>query len=127
MRALPGALERHLDIDPHIDIATQEGAAGLRAALEPDRPVRGVNVRGEDVVGPDVDRLGRRGQTAARAVDPGDMEEALNAASSIGDDRLQKQSQGYVVPESFTHGSSAQRVESFRRGFQSGDVKQCGL
>jgi len=60
-------------------------------------------------------------------VESGDMEEALNAASAIGDDRLQKQAQGYVVPESFTHGSSAQRVDAFRRGFQSGDLKQCGM
>ncbi|HEX6557878.1 MAG TPA: neutral zinc metallopeptidase [Longimicrobiales bacterium] len=60
-------------------------------------------------------------------LEPGDMEEALNAASSIGDDRIQKQTQGHVVPESFTHGSSAQRVESFRRGFESGDPKACGL
>jgi hypothetical protein len=62
-----------------------------------------------------------------RILDPGDMEEALNAASAIGDDRLQQQSQGVVVPESFTHGSSAQRVQAFRRGFESGDLKQCGV
>lgn len=60
-------------------------------------------------------------------VDPGDLEEALNAASAIGDDRLQKQAQGYVVPESFTHGTSAQRTASFKRGFDTGDLKQCGL
>lgn len=60
-------------------------------------------------------------------VDPGDMEEALAAASAIGDDRLQKQTQGYVVPESFTHGSSAQRVAAFRAGYESGDLKQCGI
>ena len=58
-------------------------------------------------------------------IDPGDMEEALGAAAAIGDDRLQKQSQGQVVPESFTHGSSAQRVAAFRTGFQSGDVNAC--
>lgn len=57
-------------------------------------------------------------------LDPGDIEEALNAASAIGDDRLQQQSQGYVVPDSFTHGSSAQRVQWFRRGFESGDLRQ---
>jgi predicted metalloprotease len=60
-------------------------------------------------------------------LEPGDMEEALNAASSIGDDRLQKQSQGYVMPETFTHGTSAQRVSAFRTGFESGDAKKCGL
>lgn len=60
-------------------------------------------------------------------VEMGDAEEALAAASAIGDDRLQKQSQGVVVPESFTHGSSAQRVQAFRAGYDSGDIKQCGM
>jgi predicted metalloprotease len=55
----------------------------------------------------------------------GDVEEALNAASAIGDDRLQKQSQGVVVPESFTHGTSEQRVRWFRRGLESGSVNSC--
>ncbi len=59
-----------------------------------------------------------------RILDEGDIEEALNAANAIGDDRLQKQGQGYVVPESFTHGTSAQRVRWFRKGFQTGDVSQ---
>jgi predicted metalloprotease len=58
-------------------------------------------------------------------IDNGDIEEALRAASSIGDDRLQKQAQGYVVPESFTHGSSAQRAEWFRRGITTGDPNSC--
>jgi len=58
-------------------------------------------------------------------LEQGDIEEGLNAASAIGDDRLQKQSRGYVAPESFTHGSSAQRVRWFKRGFESGDVKTC--
>jgi predicted metalloprotease len=57
-------------------------------------------------------------------LDPGDIEEALNAASAIGDDRLQEQAQGYVVPDSFTHGSSAQRYEWFRRGYESGDLRE---
>jgi uncharacterized protein len=57
-------------------------------------------------------------------VEPGDFEEALGAASAVGDDRLQRETQGYVVPDSFTHGSSAQRVEWFRRGFESGDIRQ---
>ncbi|HEX8245515.1 MAG TPA: neutral zinc metallopeptidase [Longimicrobium sp.] len=54
-----------------------------------------------------------------------DVETALNAASAIGDDKLQEEAQGRVVPESFTHGSSAQRVEWFSRGLQSGDINQC--
>ena len=58
-------------------------------------------------------------------LDPGDIEEALNAASKIGDDTLQKRSQGFAVPDSFTHGSSAQRVKWFRTGQQSGDPAAC--
>lgn len=58
-------------------------------------------------------------------LEPGDVEEALRAASSIGDDTLQRKSQGYVRPDAFTHGSSKQRVEWFRRGFGSGDIRQC--
>ncbi len=58
-------------------------------------------------------------------LEAGDIEEALNAASSIGDDRLQRQARGYVTPDSFTHGSSAQRVRWFKRGIQSGEPAQC--
>ncbi|MEO6668314.1 MAG: neutral zinc metallopeptidase [Ferruginibacter sp.] len=57
-------------------------------------------------------------------IDPGDIEEALTAANAIGDDRLQKQAQGYIVPESFTHGTSAQRVYWFKKGFKTGDLNQ---
>jgi uncharacterized protein len=66
-----------------------------------------------------------RAQESRQILERGDIEEALNAASSIGDDRLQQRSKGYVVPESFTHGSSAQRVQWFKRGIQTGDIKQC--
>jgi predicted metalloprotease len=58
-------------------------------------------------------------------LDPGDLEEALQAASQIGDDKLQMQSRGYVVPESFTHGSAAQRMQWFKQGFQSGSFEAC--
>lgn len=58
-------------------------------------------------------------------LEQGDIEEALNAASQIGDDTLQKRSQGSVVPESFTHGSSAQRVRWFKQGLGAGDLKAC--
>jgi len=58
-------------------------------------------------------------------LEQGDLESALNAAAAIGDDRLQKQTQGQVVPESFTHGTSEQRMRWFRRGYQSGDLRQC--
>jgi predicted metalloprotease len=62
-------------------------------------------------------------QRTKNILESGDVEEALNAANAIGDDTLQKQAQGYVVPDSFTHGSSAQRVRWFKRGLESGDVK----
>ncbi len=58
-------------------------------------------------------------------MESGDVEEALNTASAIGDDRLQKQSRGTVVPDSFTHGTSEQRVRWFRSGFESGDPNRC--
>lgn len=62
---------------------------------------------------------------ARHILEQGDVEEALNAANAIGDDRIQKRSQGYVVPDGFTHGSSQQRVRWFKRGLQSGDLRQC--
>jgi predicted metalloprotease len=58
-------------------------------------------------------------------LEEGDIEEGLNAAAAIGDDRLQRRSQGYVVPESFTHGSSEQRVRWFKRGMETGDMNSC--
>ena len=64
-------------------------------------------------------------QRARNMLEAGDLEEALNAASAIGDDRIQRESTGRVVPDSFTHGSSAQRVKWFRIGFESGDVAAC--
>lgn len=57
-------------------------------------------------------------------LEPGDIDEALNAANAIGDDMLQKRSQGHIVPESFTHGTSEQRISWFRKGYQSGDIRQ---
>lgn len=62
---------------------------------------------------------------ARQVLEAGDVEEALAAATAIGDDRLQKQGQGYAVPDSFTHGSSEQRVRWFRRGLESGQMAQC--
>jgi predicted metalloprotease len=64
-------------------------------------------------------------QRSRQILESGDIEEGLNAAAAIGDDRLQRQAQGRVVPESFTHGSSAQRVRWFKRGIETGDPGQC--
>ena len=58
-------------------------------------------------------------------LDPGDLEEGLRAASAVGDDAIQKMSQGYVVPDAFTHGSSEQRMKWFRRGLETGDPRKC--
>ena len=63
-------------------------------------------------------------QKMKNILQPGDLDEALRAAGSIGDDTLQKQAQGYVVPDSFTHGTSAQRIKWFRKGFDTGDITQ---
>jgi uncharacterized protein len=68
---------------------------------------------------------GNRADKTRRLLDPGDLEEALRAATAIGDDRLQREARGRVVPDSFTHGTSAQRVSWFRRGFESGDLARC--
>ena len=67
----------------------------------------------------------KRTDAAKGILEPGELEQALVAAAAIGDDRLQKQARGVVVPESFTHGSSEQRVRWFRRGFDSADPRQC--
>ena len=67
----------------------------------------------------------QRANAARQILESGDVEEALAAATAIGDDRLQKQSQGYVVPDTFTHGSSEQRVRWFKRGLEGGSLKQC--
>ncbi len=66
-----------------------------------------------------------RAQYQDLILEPGDVEEALNAANAIGDDTLQLESQGYVVPDSFTHGTSAERVAWFRKGMDSGQVSAC--
>ena len=68
---------------------------------------------------------GHHADRVRQVLEAGDVEEALGAASAIGDDRLQKQAQGHVTPDSFTHGSSEQRVRWFRRGLESGDMRSC--
>jgi predicted metalloprotease len=68
---------------------------------------------------------GKRADSMKHILEPGEMQQALDAASAIGDDRLQKQARGVAVPETFTHGSSAQRMRWFSRGFETGDPAQC--
>ena len=68
---------------------------------------------------------GYHADKAKQMLEQGDLEEALTAAAAIGDDRLQKQARGYVTPESFTHGSSAQRIKWFKKGMNSGDFNGC--
>jgi predicted metalloprotease len=68
---------------------------------------------------------GAHAQRQEGFIEPGDIEEGLEAAAAIGDDRLQRQSQGYVVPESFTHGTSEQRMSWFRRGLDTGELEAC--
>ena len=60
-----------------------------------------------------------------KRLESGDIEEGLNAASAIGDDMIQRRTQGHVVPDAFTHGSSAQRVSWFKRGFERGEMQAC--
>ncbi|GAC1605103.1 MAG: hypothetical protein NVS3B3_02360 [Aquirhabdus sp.] len=66
-----------------------------------------------------------RNQQRVNFLQAGDLEEAINAATQIGDDRLQQRARGYVVPDSFTHGTSAQRVRWFQTGFQQGRIEAC--
>jgi hypothetical protein len=68
---------------------------------------------------------GHHADQTEHRIEPGEVEQALTAAAAIGDDQLQKQSQGYAVPDTFTHGTSAQRVKWFTRGMTTGDLAQC--
>jgi predicted metalloprotease len=63
-------------------------------------------------------------QHMKNVIQPGDIDDAMNAANAIGDDRLQQESQGYVVPDSFTHGTSKQRMYWFKKGYETGDLNQ---
>jgi predicted metalloprotease len=92
--------------------AAMEGANGLSVQLE---------LQADCFAGV----WGNRSQAQLDWINQGDVDAALNAASSVGDDTLQKQARGYVVPDSFTHGSAAQRQRWFKTGFASGDIKSC--
>jgi len=105
-----------------LGISEQVQAAGRGA--KPER-INALSVRQELQADCFAGVWGYHANRARRLLDPGDLEEALQAASAIGDDRLQQQAQGYAVPDSFTHGSSAQRMHWFRAGFESGDIARC--
>jgi predicted metalloprotease len=66
----------------------------------------------------------RYAERVKQVVEAGDIDEAIRAAQAVGDDTLQRRSRGYVVPDSFTHGSAAQRVRWFRKGYETGDLRQ---
>ena len=106
-----------LGVSAQVDAARQrgqrmEGAGGLSVRLE---------LQADCLAGV----WANSAQKRLNWLEPGDIEEALNAANSIGDDRLQQQGQGRVVPDSFTHGTSAQRVRWFKTGFAQGQISQC--
>lgn len=110
------------EVGHHVQNVTgQLGSPGSRDTGPTSKAVR-VELQADCYAGVWANRS--RGQSNIQ-LEPGDIEEALNAAAAIGDDRLQKQTQGTVVPESFTHGSSEQRARWFGIGYQSGDIRRC--
>ena len=92
---------------------------------QPAAVVNGLSVRQELQADCFAGVWGHAAQSYSNMLEPGDLEEALQAAAAIGDDRLQRRGGGEVVPDSFTHGTSEQRVEWFKRGFESGDMGRC--
>lgn len=96
----------------------KSGPSGMRGETANQRSVR-VELQADFLAG-----VWAHYAQAKGIVEPGDIDEALRAASAIGDDRLQRESRGYVVPDSFTHGTSEQRSRWFRKGFETGDIRQ---
>jgi predicted metalloprotease len=149
----PGDQQVYLDLDFFREMATRFSAAGQFAqayviahevghhlqnvlgvmsqveqsarAGAPMQGVGGLSVRQELQADCFAGVWANHAQRNLNWLEEGDIEAALNAANQIGDDALQKQSRGHVVPDSFTHGSSAQRVRWFKTGFSSGDMKNC--
>ncbi|MBE7419472.1 MAG: neutral zinc metallopeptidase [Ideonella sp.] len=105
-----------LGITEKVDAARQRGSEAQANALS----VR-LELQADCLAGV----WGYHAQRTRQILEQGDIEEALNAAAQIGDDTLQRKSQGTVVPESFTHGTSAQRVSWFKRGMSSGNLREC--
>lgn len=106
------------------ELGIMQRVDALRARLDPEQR-NALSVRVELQADCFAGVWANRAERMRHILEEGDIEEGLNAAAAVGDDRLQRRAQGYVVPESFTHGSSAQRVRWFRRGLQSGDIRQC--
>jgi predicted metalloprotease len=107
-------VQRLLGIEPQVHRAMQQ-----RPDLQNDLSVR-LELQADCFAGVWGNSTNQR-----QILEQGDIESGLRAAAAIGDDRIQRQTQGYVQPESFTHGSSAQRVEWFKRGLQTGDPQAC--
>jgi uncharacterized protein len=105
-----------------LGISAQVAAAGKG---ESESRVNALSVRQELQADCFAGVWGHVANSQRQLLDPGDLEEALQAATAIGDDRLQRQAGGQVVPDSFTHGTSAQRVKWFKAGFESGDINAC--
>jgi predicted metalloprotease len=114
------------EIGHHVQNLTDTLESAPFAGNANERSVR-VELQADCYAGVWAHEAAKPGRYAAGRVelDPGDAEEGLNAASAIGDDRLQQRSQGHIVPESFTHGTSEQRVQWFMRGMDTGDPRAC--
>ena len=106
-----------LGIIPQVEKARQQG--------QPMEGATGLSVRQELQADCFAGVWGNKTQAQLQWLHEGDVEAALNAAAQVGDDTLQKQARGYVVPDSFTHGTAAQRTKWFKAGFQSGDIASC--
>ena len=115
------------EVGHHVQTVTgvSERVQRARSAGEEVRGDQGLLVRQELQADCYAGVWAHHAQARHQWLEDGDVEEALNTASAIGDDRLQRQSQGQVVPDAFTHGSAEQRVRWFRAGFASGDIARC--
>jgi len=115
------------EVGHHIQNVTgvMQRTAQLRARGEEMEGANGLSVRQELQADCYAGVWANHAQRQLQWLESGDIESALNAATAIGDDRLQQQSRGHVVPDSFTHGTSQQRVRWFRTGMESGDAAKC--
>lgn len=114
------------EIGHHIQTLLGTSAAvDMRARGVPEAEANALSVRQELQADCYAGVWAHHANRQRQILEPGDVEQGLAAAAAIGDDRLQRQAQGYVVPESFTHGSSADRVTWFRRGLDSGAMTAC--